>query len=180
MNPGETIPKIIHQTWKSEDLLSFGAVAIESKESVQKFHPGWEYRLWTDEAISKFVDTEVRALGEVYVNAFHRLPLMIMKIDYVRYLWMYLYGGMYLDLDNVCYKSFSPSFSQKGAYFISRDWATGVSEFNVSVHQAWLASSARHPVWIDILNFINSRIDIMGRDVLKYTGPNGVSLAIDT
>jgi len=39
------IPRILHQTWKNE------AVPAEFSnyvESWRRFHPGWDFKLWTD------------------------------------------------------------------------------------------------------------------------------------
>ena len=86
------IPKIIHQTAKTR------AIPERWKQfqaRVVSLHPGWEYRLWTDEDNLTFV-------GEAYpdfLETFKKLPKNIMRADVIRYLIMHRIGGLYLDLD---------------------------------------------------------------------------------
>ena len=48
------IPKIIHQTWKDDNLPK--AFQLLS-ETWREMLPGWEYRLWTDYMNREFVRT---------------------------------------------------------------------------------------------------------------------------
>ena len=49
------IPKIIHQTWKDNNLpKDFAKWSTECK----KLHPDWEYRLWTDHDNREFIQNE--------------------------------------------------------------------------------------------------------------------------
>ena len=86
------IPKIIHQTYKSTEL---PPVYKQCQETVLKLHPDFEYRFYTDEDM----DRVVREEAPEYYEAFSALPRMIMKIDMFRYFLMYLYGGLYVDMD---------------------------------------------------------------------------------
>ena len=50
-SPG-IIPKIIHQTWKDEDVPENWK---PSSLAWQKHHPDWEYHLWTDKELCAFL-----------------------------------------------------------------------------------------------------------------------------
>jgi mannosyltransferase OCH1-like enzyme len=93
---GKGIPKIIHQTWKSEDLLES---QIPYTESWKKFHPEFLHVLWTDEDNNKLVTERYPQYLEVY-NSF---PLVIEQIDFVRLLYLLEFGGIYADTDYVAY-----------------------------------------------------------------------------
>lgn len=175
------IPKIIHQTWKTEDLSTHSNTAQLSQSYVIWYHPDWEYKFWTDNDIVNFVENKVRFDFPDLYSIYNRLPLKIMRIDFVRYLWMYYFGGAYLDLDILCFGSLEDLFhnTNNNIFFIKRAWYTSWYKWTYSVHQAWLASSKNHIIWLDIMHHIGRNIDRFKDDVLNLTGPNGVSRALD-
>jgi mannosyltransferase OCH1-like enzyme len=46
------IPKIIHQTWKTENVPWKWKLY---QKKVKQLHPDWEYKLWTDKNNMEFV-----------------------------------------------------------------------------------------------------------------------------
>jgi len=90
-----TIPRIIHQMWRDEDLpLRWRAFC----ETWRRFHPGWEYRLWTDESLRAFVAEWYPDFLEVYDG--YAVP--VMRSDAARYLLLDHFGGVYADVDMEC------------------------------------------------------------------------------
>lgn len=96
-----SIPRIIHQTWKSVDVPArFQAAARSWRDR----HPGWEYVLWTDADIDRFVRDHFPGL----VALFQRYPDQIQRVDAFRYLLLSRVGGVYADLDIECLRSLEP------------------------------------------------------------------------
>jgi len=94
-----SIPRIIHQTWKSVQVPArFQAAA----QSWRDRHPGWEYVLWTDADIDRFVRDHFPQI----VPLFRRYPDQIQRVDAFRYLLLQRVGGIYADLDIECLQSF--------------------------------------------------------------------------
>ena len=94
-----SIPRIIHQTWKSVEVPArFQAAA----QSWRDRHPGWEYVLWTDADIDRFVRDHFPQI----VPLFRRYPDQIQRVDAFRYLLLQRVGGVYADLDIECLRSF--------------------------------------------------------------------------
>ncbi len=90
------IPKIIHQIWVGPKTPP--EIFKKSQESIKKYHPDWEYRLWTD--------ADIPAL-QLHNQKFYDLAENFgAKADILRYELLYKYGGVYLDVDFVCLKSF--------------------------------------------------------------------------
>lgn len=82
----------IIQTWKDN------AIPIKYKSlihSVKKNNPKANYMFFTDYDIKNFMKEKFPQ----YLNTFYSLPFTIQKIDFFRYLAIYYYGGIYLDLD---------------------------------------------------------------------------------
>jgi mannosyltransferase OCH1-like enzyme len=96
----KTVPKIIHQTWKSRNLPPHSA---ELTTKWKALHPGWTYKLWTDRECLDFVSAVFPEFERVYRN----FPHDIQRFDAIRYLLLHVYGGVYLDLDMFPLKSLS-------------------------------------------------------------------------
>jgi mannosyltransferase OCH1-like enzyme len=91
------IPKIIHQTWKTREIPHQWQSAVQSCKAL---HPDYEYILWTHETMAEFVKTEYPDFLQTYTG----YKYDIQRCDAFRYLVLYKYGGIYLDLDMICKK----------------------------------------------------------------------------
>ena len=92
------IPKIIHHIWVGKKEIS-----EEYKHYMDTWriiHPDWEHKLWTDEDIEDF-PWQNKALFLKSTNPG-------MKSDIWRYEILYNYGGLYVDTDMECIRSFDP------------------------------------------------------------------------
>lgn len=97
VTPQETprIPKIIHQIWLGSQ---FPEQFKSFQQSWIKYHPDWEYTLWTDKDVEAF-GLENRKLYDNATNYGERS-------DIARYEILYRYGGLYVDTDFQCLKPF--------------------------------------------------------------------------
>ncbi|CAF3321444.1 unnamed protein product [Rotaria socialis] len=95
------IPRIIHQTWKTTDVPVYWNATVESvrKSNAHRF----KYLIWTDDDMHDFVRQEYPYL---YRHTFLKYPLNIQRVDAFRYLVLYRMGGIYIDMDNGCRRSF--------------------------------------------------------------------------
>lgn len=92
------IPKIIHQTWKTTNIPEEWEDAIKSCKTTNN---EYKYILWTDKKMDEFVEKEYPEFVNVYKSYTHN----IQRCDAFRYLVLYKYGGIYLDMDIVCKKN---------------------------------------------------------------------------
>lgn len=173
-----TMDKIIHLTSKDAKLTP---QFQKNMELMQSFYPDWEIRFHSDAAIESFVKEYFPAY---YQKTFSKMPRQIMKIDTVRYMWMYVYGGMYCDFD---IRFFRKIEFNEGATFISRPWThPDATDIPTSIHNCIFASTKGHPIWMAILNGIEENVSRLSsykiiRKVLKQpkvfdvTGPNAIS-----
>ncbi|CAF2868341.1 unnamed protein product [Rotaria sp. Silwood2] len=97
----QRIPRIIHQTWKTHH------IPINWNATVQSIHQyndnKFEYRLWTDNDMHKFLRQEY---SYFYEHTFLKYSLDIQRVDAFRYFILYRFGGIYIDMDNGCRQSF--------------------------------------------------------------------------
>ncbi|OCF44096.1 MIPC synthase [Kwoniella heveanensis CBS 569] len=142
--PGETIPRLIHQTWKSDQLPEKWQKAWkECREGM----PDYEYMLWTDETSRDFIAKHYPA----HLHMFETYKYPIQRADSIRYFILHHFGGVYMDLDIGCRRRLDPLlqgdwevilpitkpvgvsndliFSSKGSAFMD-DTIHGLSTFN--------------------------------------------------
>jgi mannosyltransferase OCH1-like enzyme len=89
------IPRNIHQTWKTENIPDNWKHSVNS---CIKIHKGFTYILWTDEKMDRFVSTYYPHFYKIYKSYKYH----IQRCDAFRYLVLYKYGGIYLDMDITC------------------------------------------------------------------------------
>jgi mannosyltransferase OCH1-like enzyme len=89
------------QTWKSLDVPKEW---IECTISLQQSLIGtkWKYIFITDDEMYAFVQHKFPHL----LNKVKQLPYGVQRADVLRYLWLYAYGGIYIDMDYKIQKSF--------------------------------------------------------------------------
>ncbi len=89
-----SIPKITHRIWFQ------GWDKVPSKfhqniKDLEEQNPDFEHKTWDEDSMRK----ECEQLGKPYLDKYDSLPLMIMKVDYGRYVVLYRYGGISIDMD---------------------------------------------------------------------------------
>jgi inositol phosphorylceramide mannosyltransferase catalytic subunit len=95
------IPTILHQTWRTADLpWPFAAW----RASWRKQHPDWDHRLYDDWSIRRTIADR----APQWLSTYEVLPRPIQRVDFFRYLIVYLDGGMYADIDTVSYLPCDP------------------------------------------------------------------------
>lgn len=145
------IPRIIHQSWKTKDV---PASMREFQESWLKHHPGWEYRLWTDEDNERLI----REHYPQFEESFHRFTPTIIKIDFIRLAYMHRFGGIYADMD---FEALRPldSLVSDGRIAVGREnGGIGIPMCGRPfIVNAFLASPAGHPLLLDIMQAMSDR-----------------------
>ena len=86
------IPKLIMQTWKTDELPERWK---PTQSSIQRYMPDWEYVLMTDTMNHAFIEEHFPD----FLPYFDAFPYPIQRADAIRYAWLYVNGGLYLDCD---------------------------------------------------------------------------------
>jgi mannosyltransferase OCH1-like enzyme len=92
------IPKIFHQTWKN---LNIPKRWKNANMKCRRKYSDYEYMFWTDNTMNNFVKDEYPEFYNTYVSYKYH----IQRCDAFRYLVLYKYGGIYLDMDLLCKKT---------------------------------------------------------------------------
>ncbi|KAK4071814.1 CAZyme family GT32 [Purpureocillium lilacinum] len=100
----DLVPPVLHHIALGRGASGYGDLWKDSVQSCVDMHPGWEWHLWTDEAAHKFVSDKFPELRE----AWEEYPYLVQRIDALRYMVLYEYGGAVLDMDLKCKRALGP------------------------------------------------------------------------
>ncbi|CAF1492116.1 unnamed protein product, partial [Didymodactylos carnosus] len=159
------IPFIIHQTWKSYELRSkqknWTSTWCKNHQN-QK----WTYVLWTDDDNRRLV----RDYFPFFLTMYDSLTPFVCKVDVVRIMYMYLFGGVYIDLDYESLKPIDELLYKRKLIFGMMTYDYGTKE---SFPNSWFASEAKQKFWLFVLAKIWDRWELKPNYNVNFnTGPN--------
>jgi mannosyltransferase OCH1-like enzyme len=88
------IPRITHRIW----FQGWDKVPAKFHENIrllEEQNPEFEHKTWDEHSLRK----ECELMGKPYLEKYDSLDLMIMKVDYGRYVALYRHGGISIDMD---------------------------------------------------------------------------------
>jgi mannosyltransferase OCH1-like enzyme len=161
----DKIPKKIYQSWKTKDI---GGNMLEAVNKVKALNPEYEHHLYDDQDCRDFL---LNNFGKEYLIAFDNLIPGAYKCDFWRYAILYLYGGIYVDIDLIPLVPFNQMIDPED------EFVSVVDRPNGTIYQAFIACIPRHPILLNCLelsfyNILSKKIDISSPWLsLSYTGP---------
>ena len=157
-----TVPRLVHQTWKSCDLLPRQR---SWWDRCARLSPRWSMRLWTDDANRAFM----AAHYPQHLSMYDGYRMNIMRVDAIRYFLLYHYGGVYMDLDFACVRSLEalPLRHRPGhATLILQRKSLFDKE---AASNAFMAAPPRHPFFAFVIEELAGSARMV--HVLDATGP---------
>lgn len=139
---GNKIPKLIHQIWIGNNPIPTKYAFFQN--SIRAQNSDWIYMLWDEKKIKaeKFADYDLYEKARTYPE----------KADIARYMILKKYGGVYIDIDTFCLRSFDPLLRYK--------LFTGIEPHNKSGHvhtgNGIIGAASGHRVISDTLKAIRS------------------------
>lgn len=188
------IPRILHQTYFTRDLPS---PLRKSVAELRARNPRWDYRLYDDADIERFVGEEY---GEAVLERYRRIApdYGAARADLFRYLAVYRHGGVYLDIKSTADLPFDQVLRPDDRFILSQ-WENGPGTDRAvwGLHpelrhvpggefQQWfIAAAPGHPFLRAVIERILFNIDTysafrtgVGLNVVRVTGPIPYTLAI--
>ena len=157
------IPKLIMQTWIDTDIPKKWKI---SPESIKEKMPDWEYVLMTDKDNRKFVKKHFPDFLPYYDN----FPHAIQRADAIRYMWLYIKGGIYMDLDFEVLKPLDEFFTSGSDVYL-------VSSSNVGsyITNSFMAAKPGCELWLEVIEAMKKPLPFyyLGKHmtVMNSTGP---------
>lgn len=164
------IPHNIFQTNKTKDNLK-EPIRLNIKK-IKELNPGWRYSLYDDSDIEAFIQDYY---GETIYSFYKRISPKYgaAKADFFRYLVIFRFGGLYLDIKSSINKPLSDVFEESDSFVLSY-WDNlpgqpheGVGHYpslpdyieRGEIIQWYIAASAGHPLLKKIIATMLFNID---------------------
>lgn len=164
------IEKNIFQSWHTKKL---HPLVQEKIDFIKNLNPEYSYNLYNDSDMDNFVNEHFS--GQI-AECYNKLNIIVAKVDFWRYLVLYKYGGIYLDMDSSIKKPLNELIR-------STDEAIITAEGNPNIYVQWaLIFSKEHPILKKTIDLIISNIqnNSYPNDIHKMTGPSVYTNAINT
>jgi mannosyltransferase OCH1-like enzyme len=137
---------------------------------------GCKYNLWTLNDANVFLQTHYPYLLHMFNKP---MRYNIVKCDMFRYVLMYHFGGMYLDLDFVLVKCINEIFNEQNKDIILfEEWYDSCKKESIgtdgSLHNGCLISKPKQTFWLKLISHIysNEACIVDKSDVWKHSGTN--------
>ncbi len=156
------IPKIIHFIWVGPN--TFPKESIENVNSWVEKHPDWTVKFWTDRKrplpnknmeIKLVADFSFESLKYCYEESDNYAE----KSELLRYEILNQEGGVYVDHDVKCYKSFAPFHHNYHLYCGLEAPHEPVLSSSISVNNNIVGAHPRHPVLKKSIDNVKERWD---------------------
>lgn len=161
------IPRILHQTWKTDTI----PVKYQAwRESWERHNPGWQRILWSDRMLLDLVAAHYPDFLPVYCGYTEG----IRRADAARYLLLHHFGGLYADIDCECVGSLEMLAQEDrvvfclepAAHFAAHATPRGLPYL---LFNGTIASPPKHPFWPHLLAHLPGLAAV--KDTLDSTGP---------
>jgi len=160
-----SVPKNIYQTHKSLEYISNKPKLFSAVNSWKKYENEFTYNFYDDTMCEEFIKNNFE---EKIYTAYSMLPMAVMKADLWRYCIIYMYGGIYADVDAYC--NVNPNM------FINNSYLTISPENCSNFFCQWtFAAPPKSPILKSIIDLSVERIlttEIKGEHIIHHlTGP---------
>jgi hypothetical protein len=93
------IPKLVHLSWKTKDILESNHPLITNGIGrLQQMNPNWKFVVSDDSDIEEYLKNNLTSKGYEYIRNVH----IVQKSDLWRLFKIYIEGGLYIDIDRLC------------------------------------------------------------------------------
>jgi mannosyltransferase OCH1-like enzyme len=168
--PRRRIPRVIHQTYRTYVIPAMWNTTVQS---VMKMNANeFKYRRWSHVDMNTFVRQHE---PHFYWNTFVSYRYDIQRIDSFRYVLLFHLGGIYIDMDDACYRPFRELVATMEA--LDAD-STHLALFPAAelfgIQNNFMISTAGHPIYkqfISRLHLFNHNFLIYHVTILLSVGP---------
>lgn len=160
----QTLPNIIWRTWKDHNWKQECSSAyIQTK----KILPDWKQIVWTDEECLHFIEN---TFDPLILKAYNSLNYGVMRADFWRYLIIYYYGGLYLDMKSCvvalpCFNTLIQSSQANQPILFTSPWKHNRFHTHLfkqgEMQQFWIAAQPRSPaLWFTICQVVTNILNL--------------------
>jgi hypothetical protein len=161
------IPKRIIQTWKHKDLNpEFQKIVDVWKTN----NPDYEYILFDDNECKEFIKDN---FDREILNTYNYIVPGAYKADLFRYCYLYINGGVYIDIDTLCIGKLDDFLLPNVEFIAPIDLNSNPNEGYHNIFNSFICSIPKHSILLECINKIvyNVKNDIIPLSKLDFSGP---------
>lgn len=170
------IPKVIHFIWVGPN--PFPQESVQNVYSWVENHPDWTVKFWTDRKrplphaqmeLHLISDFQFESLETFYNDSDNYAE----KSDMLRYEILHQEGGLYVDHDVKCFKSFTPFHYNYDLFCGLEPPHKPVMSSSISVNNNIIGTMPRHPILKECIENVQERWNEIG---MAYPGDDKNSI----
>lgn len=161
------IPRNIFQTWSTKNISDSFRELTQSWINNNK---NYSYFLFDDKYCEDFIK---KNFDENVFKAYCRIIPGAFKADLWRYCMLYIYGGVYADIDTICNGSIDDFLDENIEFMTPIDLNNCPYYGKYNLFNCFIASIPKHPILLDCINRIvhNVENNIVPFSNLDFSGP---------
>ncbi len=172
------IPKIIVQTYNTTNLPTEIVGAVKSWKVLNK---DYKYIFFDDNQCREFIKEN---FNSDVIKAFDCLIPGAFKADLFRYCFLYVEGGVYSDIDNICMTPLDNFINDDDELVLVKDRSIGNQGL---IYNSFIATNKNNPILkkaidlvvYNVLNNIYPDSGIKRIDILSVSGPRCLAIALN-
>jgi len=154
-----TIPKLIIQTFKDKN-----NIASKVYKNKEQYAPGYKHIVFDDNECLQFL----RRYNDVLCNedlekVWYSLKKGAHRADLFRYCYLYVNGGVYLDIKTELIEPLVKTFPKRNTLY------TVLSIKKNTIYQGIIASPPKNKLFLDLINYIANNTHIINKRYLSCT-----------
>ena len=168
------IPKQIFQTWMTSEL---SPELKKIRDSWIIKNPGYSYKLYNDLEADNFI---LEHFGDTVHKCYRKIIPGAFKADLWRYCVLYVYGGIYADLDTICMNNLD-SFIREYSFVCPIDLNTNPYEGNHNLFNSFIGIVPNSEIMLNCIKFIVNNImnNKIPQSRLDFAGPGVIGRAVN-
>jgi hypothetical protein len=161
------IPRNIFQTWERKNVSSDFKTLIETWINN---NPNYAYFLYDESERKEFIK---KYFDKTIYNAYCRILPGAFKADLWRYCILYIYGGIFVDIDTICINSIDSFLNEDIEFMTLVDLNNSPYLGTYNLANGFIASVAKHPILLDCIHrtVYNVENNIIPYSNLDFSGP---------
>jgi mannosyltransferase OCH1-like enzyme len=170
------IPKNIFQTFKHK---AFSKDFQRIVDTWKQKNPDFKYYLFDDEDCEKFIKSNFET--KIY-NAYCKIIPGAYKADLWRYCILYVFGGVYIDIDTMCFSPISQFLTEDIEFMTAVDLNLNNEEGTHNLFNTFIATVPRSTIMFHCIQRVvhNVENNIIPNSKLDFAGPGVLGRAVNT
>ena len=166
----QKIPYNLFQTWSTKNISKDLQKIIDTWKY---FNPEYTYYLYDDNECKEFIKNN---FDEKVYNVYCKIIPGAFKADLWRYCVLYIHGGVYVDIDTVCFEKINMFLNSSEAsieFMTPVDLNITPSEGTHNLFNCFIASVPKHEILKHCIDYIvhNVENNIIPSSILDFSGP---------